>query len=67
MEKAAELKYGRLPELEKRLADYNEKAQQKNENQLLKEEVTSEEIAEVVAKWTGVPVQKMLQSEQEKL
>lgn len=67
LEKAAELKYGRLPELEKLLSDYNEKAQQKNDNQLLKEEVTSEEIAEVVAKWTGVPVQKMLQSEQDKL
>lgn len=67
LEKAAELKYGRLPELEKRLSDYNKKAQQKTENQLLKEEVTNEEIAEVVAKWTGVPVQKMLQSEQDKL
>ena len=67
LERAAELKYGRLPELEKKLKEYNERAQQKSENQLLREEVTSDEIAEVVAKWTGVPVQKMMQSEVERL
>ena len=67
LERAAELKYGRLPELEKRLKEYDDRAQQKSDNQLLREEVTSDEIAEVVAKWTGVPVQKMMQSEVERL
>ncbi len=67
--KAAELKYGRLPELEKKLAAYNEQASthRETEGRMLKEEVGPEEIAEVVAKWTGVPVKKMLESETEKL
>lgn len=72
LEKAAELKYGRLPELEKRLADYEAQSEEQKKtpsdsNKLLKEEVGPEEIAEVVAKWTGVPVKKMLESESEKL
>lgn len=68
LEKAAELKYGRLPELEKRLADHDEGVTKKtNEHRMLKEEVGPEEIAEVVSKWTGVPVAKMLQSDQQKL
>lgn len=68
LEKAAELKYGKLPELEKKLKAYNEGAENsKSENRLLREEVTPEEIAHVVAKWTGIPVQKMLESETEKL
>lgn len=68
LEKAAELKYGRLPELEKKLKNYNEKAVEKNStSRLLQEEVTSDEIAEVVAKWTGIPVQKMLKTELDKL
>jgi ATP-dependent Clp protease ATP-binding subunit ClpB len=66
--KAAELKYGKLPELEKKLNSYNERAEaQKNSEQMLKEEVGPEDIAEVVAKWTGVPVQKMLDSDTVKL
>ncbi len=64
--RAAELKYGRLPELEKRLADMNTRAQ-KGGPRMLKEEVGPEEIAEVVAKWTGIPVSKMLESETQKL
>lgn len=72
LESAAELKYGRLPELEKRLADYESQSEEQKKtpadaNRLLKEEVGPEEIAEVVAKWTGVPVKKMLESESEKL
>lgn len=72
LEKAAELKYGELPNLEKQLKDYEEKHSGENksandENRLLKEEVGPEEIAEVVAKWTGVPVKKMLESESDKL
>lgn len=64
--KAAELKYGRVPELEKQLAEMNERVQ-KRQNRMLKEEVGPEEIAQVVAKWTGIPVSKMLQSETDKL
>jgi ATP-dependent Clp protease ATP-binding subunit ClpB len=69
LERAAQLKYGRLPELEKKLKTYNEKATDntKAENRLLREEVTSDEIAEVVAKWTGIPVQRMLEAETDKL
>ncbi|MBX7232569.1 MAG: ATP-dependent chaperone ClpB [Bdellovibrionales bacterium] len=67
--KAAELKYGQLPDLERKLEKFNQdlKNVTKNSNRLLKEEVGPEEIAHVVAKWTGVPVQKMLESETEKL
>ncbi len=64
--KAAELKYGKLPETEKRLSTLEETVQ-KRKNRMLKEEVGPEEIGEVVAKWTGIPVQKMLESETEKL
>jgi ATP-dependent Clp protease ATP-binding subunit ClpB len=64
--RAAELKYGRLPELEKRLNEMNTRVQ-KRENRMLKEEVGPEEIAEVVAKWTGIPVSKMMESETQKL
>jgi ATP-dependent Clp protease ATP-binding subunit ClpB len=68
--KAAELMYGRLPELEKRLKSLEAKvaeSSQKDEKKMLKEEVTAEDVAEVVAKWTGVPVQKMLETESQKL
>ncbi len=68
--RAAELKYGRLPETEKKLATLSARADQKssaNSGRMLKEEVGPEDIAEVVAKWTGVPVQKMLESESQKL
>ncbi len=70
LERAAELKYGRLPELEKKLKSYSEDKEKKDnkpEKSLLREEVTPDEIAEVVAKWTGIPVQKMLESETQKL
>ncbi len=69
--KAAELKYGTLPDLEKKLKTFDEKsktqAQSKSEKKLLKEEVGPEDVAEVVAKWTGIPVAKMLESESQKL
>jgi ATP-dependent Clp protease ATP-binding subunit ClpB len=66
--KAAELKYGRLPDLEKKLKLFTEKSEnQSNQERMLKEEVGPEDIAEVVAKWTGVPVSKMLESETFKL
>ena len=66
--RAAELKYGTLIELEKKLKEENKKLEELQTNQkMLKEEVDSEDIAEVVAKWTGIPVSKMLEGEKEKL
>jgi ATP-dependent Clp protease ATP-binding subunit ClpB len=66
--KVAEIRYGKLIEAEKQLAAVQEEAQaSKKDNPLLKEEVDQEDIAAVVAKWTGIPVAKMLQSEREKL
>lgn len=68
-ERAAELKYGQLPTLEKKLERLNLElqGQSQSKDRMLKEEVGPEEIAEVVAKWTGIPVSKMLESESEKL
>jgi len=63
--KMAELQYGRIPELEKRLAAATQAEQQTP--QLVRNSVTDEEIAEVVSKWTGIPVSKMLEGEKEKL
>ncbi len=62
----AEIRYGKIQVEEEKLKELQAKFAQ-NENALIKEEVTSEDIAEVVAKWTGIPVQKMLQSDKEKL
>lgn len=61
--KAGELQYGAIPELEKRL----EEAGEHNENAMLREEVTPEDIAAVVARWTGIPVEKMMEGERDKL
>ncbi|HNP64999.1 MAG TPA: ATP-dependent chaperone ClpB [Woeseiaceae bacterium] len=61
----SELQYGRIPELEKQLADAMQ-ADQK-ENTLLRNNVTDEEVAEIVSKWTGIPVSKMLEGEKDKL
>lgn len=64
----AEIRYGKMTEAEHRLKAAQEKMKElQGEHSLLKEEVDSEDIAEVVAKWTGIPVSKMLQSEREKL
>jgi ATP-dependent Clp protease ATP-binding subunit ClpB len=66
--KVAEIRYGKITEAEKLLHEFqNQMKQTKGEKSLLKEEVDSEDIAEVVAKWTGIPVSKMLQSDREKL
>ncbi|MDR2355909.1 MAG: ATP-dependent chaperone ClpB [Clostridiales Family XIII bacterium] len=67
LEKLAQLKYGALPELEKKLAGEQFRAEAAKEKRLLKEEVTEEEIAEVVSKWTGIPVSRLVESEKEKL
>jgi ATP-dependent Clp protease ATP-binding subunit ClpB len=61
----AELQYGRIPELEKRLAEAQ--TAETKQTQLVRNKVTEEEIAEVVSKWTGIPVAKMLEGEKEKL
>jgi len=63
----AELRYGKIQKEEESLKELQLKLTENQENALIKEEVTSEDIAEVVAKWTGIPVQKMLQSDREKL
>jgi ATP-dependent Clp protease ATP-binding subunit ClpB len=63
----AEIRYGRLKELEEKLETLQNEFASIKENALVKEEVTREDVAEVVAKWTGIPVTKMLQSEREKL
>jgi ATP-dependent Clp protease ATP-binding subunit ClpB len=68
LEKAAEIKYGRIPELERRIADATEHLDKLQAgNRMLKEEVDAEDIAEVVSKWTGVPVSKLLEGEMQKL
>ena len=68
LQKAAELQYGRIPELERQIADHERRlAQIQAKVKYLKEEVDAEDIAEVVAKWTGVPVAKMLESDRERL
>lgn len=65
--KVAELRYGKIKEAQEKLESYQQQLKAQSENSLIKEEVTYDDIAEVVAKWTGIPVTKMLQSEREKL
>lgn len=66
--KVAELRYGKIPEIEKRIATKtDELAQIQKNNKMLKEEVDAEDIAEIVSKWTGIPVTRMLEGEREKL
>ncbi|NOS55205.1 MAG: ATP-dependent chaperone ClpB [Cyclobacteriaceae bacterium] len=66
--KVAEIRYGKITEAEKRLTSLEAKMKaMQGEHSLMKEEVDSEDIAEIVAKWTGIPVARMLQSEREKL
>lgn len=65
LSRMSELQYGRIPELEKRLAQVSTEAPQ--ETKLVRNKVTEDEVAEVVSKWTGIPVSKMLEGEKEKL
>ena len=65
LQTAAELKYGKLMELEKKLQAVQGK--ERSENQLLKEEIDGDDIAEIVSKWTGIPVTKLVESEMQKL
>ena len=67
LNKAAELKYGKLPDLEKKLAATELAFSRDKANKLIKEEVGEEEIAAVVSRWTGVPVTKLMEGEKEKL
>jgi len=68
LSRAAELRYGTLPDLEKRLEQENRELEQLQSSQkMLKEEVDSEDVAEVVAKWTGIPVSRLMEGEREKL
>ncbi len=66
LNKAAELKYGKLPQLQKELQEAEAKNANR-ENTLLRDHVTEEEIAQIVARWTGIPVSKLLESERKKL
>ena len=65
--KVAELRYGKIKEAQEQLEKFQKKLDEQSETSLIKEEVTYDDIAEVVAKWTGIPVTKMIQSEREKL
>lgn len=67
LNKAAELKYGKLPDLERRLAAAEAAGDRDKDNKLVKEEVGEEEIAAIVSRWTGVPVAKLMEGEKEKL
>ncbi|MDD2262162.1 MAG: ATP-dependent chaperone ClpB [Clostridia bacterium] len=68
LNKAAELKYGKLPALQKQLEEQEDIAEKSEENRtLLRDKVSEEEIAMIVARWTGIPVSKLMQSEKEKL
>ncbi|GAB3997925.1 ATP-dependent chaperone ClpB [Spirosoma daeguense] len=65
--KVAEIRYGRIPEIETKLNSLTKEDNNGSSDRMMQEEVTAEDIAEVVAKWTGIPVSKMLQSDREKL
>ncbi|MDP7135411.1 MAG: AAA family ATPase, partial [Planctomycetota bacterium] len=68
LNKAAELKHGRLPDLEAKLAKESERLDDKQgESRLLREEITEEEIGEIVSRWTGIPVTRLVEGEREKL
>lgn len=66
LNKAAELKYGKLPQLTKELSQAEEKMQKKNTS-LLREKVTEEEIAKIISRWTGIPLSRLVEGEREKL
>ena len=67
LNKAAELRHGKIPVLEKELATLEKELTQSGENRILREEVTAEEIAAIVSRWTGIPVTKLVEGEREKL
>ncbi|PUB17887.1 ATP-dependent Clp protease ATP-binding subunit [Paenisporosarcina sp. OV554] len=64
---AGELRYGKIPTLEKEIVELEAELEATSENRLLREEVTSEEIASIVSRWTGIPVTKLVEGERDKL
>ncbi|MBE6568356.1 MAG: ATP-dependent chaperone ClpB [Ruminococcaceae bacterium] len=66
-EKVAELQYGVLPELQKKIAEAEKNEEEQPKNSLLRDKVTEEEIARIVGRWTGIPVSKLMEGEREKL
>ena len=67
LNKAAELRHGKIPALEKELASLEEQLKVGSENRILREEVTAEEIASIISRWTGIPVTKLVEGERDKL
>jgi ATP-dependent Clp protease ATP-binding subunit ClpB len=67
LNKAAELRHGRIPAMEKELDTVEQELMKEQEGRLLREEVTEEEVANIVARWTGIPVTKLVEGEREKL
>ncbi|RKJ60798.1 AAA family ATPase, partial [Butyricicoccus sp. 1XD8-22] len=67
LNKAAELRHGKIPALEKELATLEEEMKQGSETRILREEVTADEIASIISRWTGIPVTKLVEGEREKL
>ncbi|MFC1616303.1 ATP-dependent chaperone ClpB [Patescibacteria group bacterium] len=68
LDKVAEIKYGKIPELTKQMEELDQKLKKiQGENRMLKEEVTEEDIAKVVSRWTGIPIKKLTSSESQKL
>ncbi len=67
LNKAAELKYGKLPQLQKQLEQEEELSEKSKENGLLRNKVTEDEIARIISRWTGIPVSKLMEGEREKI
>ena len=69
LQKAAEISYGQIPQLEKQLQESEQKLASRQEGgaRFLKEEVTGEDVAEIVSRWTGIPVSRMMEAERERL
>ena len=68
LDKAAEIKYGKLPALQKELEEEEKLAEENsNSNKLLRNKVTEDEISKIISRWTGIPVQKLMESEREKI
>ncbi|HPN84712.1 MAG TPA: AAA family ATPase, partial [Victivallales bacterium] len=67
LEKAAEMRHGTIPGIEAQIKKSEEKYRKSGNNTLLKEEVTEEDIAEIIARWTGIPVSKLVESEKQKI
>lgn len=67
LNRVAELKYGVIPQLEKNIAKEEEHMKSNNENAMLKEEVTEQDISEIVSKWTGIPISRLVEGERKKL